>query len=227
MAELVVLVPVLNRPHRVRPLLGSLEPTVPAGTRVMFIVDSDDLAEQDSIRAARGSFEDRLQISLLKHDGGYAAKIRAGVKMTVESLLFLAADDLTFEDGWFEAAAAYMRDTKVEVVGVNDMVDRQNHPNFRDRVHATQFLMTRAYASRPVIDGTPGPLASAYHHWYIDDELIATATKRGTYAYAEDSHVRHDHPLNGQAPDDDTYRFGRSRARDDRRIFLGRRALWT
>ncbi len=92
--------------------------------------------------------------------------------------------------------------------------------------HATHFLMTRAAATLPTMDGKPGPLSQAYSHSFVDDELIATATKRGMYAYEPRARVRHSHPMAG-GEDDDTYRRGRARFRQDHRLFIRRSRLWT
>lgn len=208
-----ILVPVLARPHRVRPLLDSIEAATPEPHRVLFLPDPDDTPERDAIAAAGA---DELAMS-----GGWAAKVNAGVRATTEPLLFLAADDLEFQSGWLWAARAHMRDG-VQVVGVNDLIERR--PDRRG--HATHFLVTREYAQLPAICGAPGPVPECYSHSFCDDELIATAEHRGVYAYAEDAHVRHHHPMCG-APDDATYRKGRAMFRHDRRLFLRRRHLWT
>lgn len=204
--DMVVLVPVLRRPQRVAPTLNGFYRTVP-DCRVLFIADPDDSEELEALRAAGAEH--------IAPGGNYAAKIRVGVEHTRERLIFTAADDLEPQTGWFEAAKA----GGAEVVGVNDLVPRR-------REHATHFLMTRSYAERPTLDGQPGPFFEGYSHWYCDDELIATARKRGVYAYAEHSHVRHLHPFAGTAEDDDTYRAGRAQARHDRRLFRQRSHLW-
>ena len=214
MSELVVLVPVLKRPHRVAPTLESIQATVP-GARTLFIPDPDDDPERAAIRACGA---DELPV-----EGGYARKINAGVAATSEPLLFLGADDLDFKPGWFEAATAKLREG-AEVVGVNDLVQRPH------RTHATHFLMTRAYAERPTIDGSPGdrahPLHEGYTHWFIDDELIATARHRGKYAYAPEAMVEHMHYAGGKAPDDETYFRGREHRFRDQQLFRGRESLW-
>ena len=86
--------------------------------------------------------------------------------------------------------------------------------------------MTREYAELSTIDGGPGPFHQGYHHWFCDDELIATAGKRGVYAYASDAVVEHLHAKAGKAPDDDTYRKGEEKWELDRSIFNGRAHLW-
>ena len=46
MQALVVLVPVLRRPHRVHPFLASLHANTPDPVRALFICDPDDIDEQ-------------------------------------------------------------------------------------------------------------------------------------------------------------------------------------
>ena len=211
--SLAILVPVLGRPANVKPLLQSIAASTPEPYRVLFLCDPYDRPEQDAIAAAGGWMR--------SPGGGYAAKIRAGVDVTDEPLLMLAADDLTFLPGWFDAAVAQLQ-AGASVVGLNDLLKRKRRPQ-----HATHFLMTRDYANLPCADGSPGPLFQGYSHSCVDDELIATATHRGAYAYAVDAHVRHDHWMNGGAVDDETYRKGRLRIRRDLRLFRERSALWT
>lgn len=222
--QLVILVPVLDRPHRVAPLLDSIEAAT-SRARVVFLTDSFDVGERRAItreHEARHS-DDGLRINERPEGGGYAEKINSGVAYPriPESLLFLGADDLVFESGWFEAAMAHMVEG-IEVVGVNDLLPRRR----RRRRHATHFLMTRKYAERPTIDGGRGPLSETYTHCCVDDELIATATARGVYAYAEDSHVRHLHWMNGGAEVDATYQRGIDSIEADKELFHEREHLW-
>jgi glycosyltransferase involved in cell wall biosynthesis len=214
-SELAILVPVLGRPHRVKPLLDSIEASTP-GARVVFICDPDDTDEVNAIREARGGYSFIPEILITA--GGYAKKINRGVARTSEPLLFLGADDLEFRPGWFEAARIKVKHG-AHVVGVNDLINRR-------RIHATHFLMTRDYAERETIDGGRGPLHEGYHHWFVDDELIATAKKRGVYAYAQRAHVEHLHPMMG-AEDDEVYELGRSNARADRATHRKRQRLWS
>jgi hypothetical protein len=212
--DLVVLVPVRGRPHRARPTIEGFKRTAPAA-RVVFIADPDDTQEQRAIKYAGGE--------LLIHQGGYASKINHGVQVTDEPLVFLAADDLDPQPGWLQAATSTLMQRDVEAVGVNDLIPRR--PGRRG--HATHFLLTREYAERPTIDDQPGPLSTAYDHSFVDDELIATAKHRRVYAYCDDAHVRHLHPMAGNAPDDETYQRGRRRFRADRALFNERSRLWT
>lgn len=208
--SLVVLVPVLNRAHRVQPLLDSFRETTPDPYRVLFICDPSDREERAAVEAAGG---EQLAIG-----GSYARKINSGCERTDEPLIFLAADDLRPREGWFEAAKRRIEEG-AQVVGINDLIRRR-------QPLATHFLITRAYAKQPTIDGRRGPLYEGYVHWQTDQELIATATHRGVYAYAHDAHVEHLHVMNRKAPDDATYRKGRASSRRDRIRFQRREHLW-
>lgn len=211
-AGVAILIPVLSRPQNVRPLLDSIRASTPEPYRVLFICDPGDTAEQDEI-AREGGW-------MISPGGGYASKIRAGVEETNEPLVFLGADDLRFRARWLEEAVAKM--PGAQVVGVNDCIRRPHRPQ-----HATHFLMARSYATRPCIDGKPGPLSGTYSHSFVDDELIATATHRRVYAYAPRSRVEHLHPMVSTADDDETYRKGRARFHRDRAVFQRRARLWT
>jgi hypothetical protein len=213
--DLAILIPVLARPHRVAPVLDAIETSTP-GARVLFLSDAHDRPEHEAIERELG--REGLQVEVDLGGGSYAAKINAGVGLTTEPYVFAGADDLEPQPGWFEAAKAPMVDG-IGVVGVNDLIERR-------REHATHFLISRAYAQQSAIDGSSGPFFEGYHHWYCDDELLATAKHRGAYAYAPEAKVLHLHPMAGNAPDDATYQRGRARRREDRKLFTQRSALW-
>lgn len=208
MAEVAFLVPVLNRPDAIEPLLRAIYSSTPL-VRVLFIADPDDFAELRRL--------DEFDAEVLIHPGTYAQKINAGIRNTTEPLIFVGADDLEPRPGWLTAAKDKL--DPAEVVGVNDLI-----PRTRD--HQTHFLVTRAYADRGQIDGEPGLLHEGYAHEWCDDELVAVAKHRGVYAYAEHAHVRHNHPMSG-APMDSTYEKGFATRREGRRTFRTRSHLWT
>ena len=192
-------------------VMDGFKHTTPDATLV-FIPDPDDEQEIEAIEEAGGNI-------LFSVKANYATKINMAVRFTTEPLIFVGADDLVPDEGWLDKALAHMHDG-VEVVGVNDMISRGRAE------HTTHFLMTRRYAELPVITGERGPLCEIYDHSCVDDELIETAKHRNVYAYAADSHVTHLHPDNATAPNDDTYRKGRSKLGDDRRIWKSRKTWY-
>ena len=211
--SVAVLVPVLGRPHRIEPTIRSVWASIP-DARVLFIADPDDWAELEML--------DELGVDYIEHAGSYAAKINEGVRFTDEPVLFFGADDLHWTPGWFGDCMAWV-DQGYDVVGVNDLCSRRTQRG----EHATHFLVTRSYAEAPTIDGTPGPLHEGYDHSCVDDELIAVARHRGRLVIDPSIVVEHLHRDNGRAPDDETYRKGRARLREDRKLFRRREHLWT
>jgi glycosyltransferase involved in cell wall biosynthesis len=212
--SLAILVPVLRRPHRVRPLLDSIAAATPEPYRVLFICDPDDAAEIAAIEEAQGK--------LIICAGNYAAKINMAVDLTTEPLIFLGADDLHFHEGWLGAAKAKLG-PGIGVVGTNDLCSKR----VMRGEHSTHSLVTREYVERGTIDEPGKLLHEGYLHEFVDDELVATAKHRGAYVHAHGSIVEHLHPMAGKAPMDELYERQRSRMRFGRRLFRLREPLWS
>ena len=214
--DLVILVPMLGRAHRVPPLLDSIEATCKA--RVLFLVSPGDKAVYDAVDAAGC---ERVEVRKLPQ-GDYARKINTGYRHTTEPLLFLAADDLCFHPGWYEAAVAKLT-AGIGVVGTNDL----GSPRVLAGEHATHSLVTRDYADEHgTIDGPGEILHEGYPHDWVDDELIGTAKSRGAWAMALDSHVEHLHPNWGKASMDDSYAQQPRRIRAGAGLYQVRRRRW-
>jgi hypothetical protein len=217
-ADLVILVPMLGRPHRVQPLLASTDATVPKA-RVLFCLSPHDKAVLDEVdRAGR----EWLTVPWAAR-GDYARKINAGYRHTTEPHIFTGADDLQFHPGWYEAATAHLR-PGIGVVGTNDL----GSPRVIAGDHATHSLVTREYADRHGTIDQPGAiLCEAYWHEFVDDELVGTAKRRGAFAMALDSKVAHLHPnWDPSIPIDGLYAQQQTRMRASRPLYQRRRQLW-
>jgi glycosyltransferase involved in cell wall biosynthesis len=217
-SDLVVLVPMLGRPHHVGPLLESLDATVP-DARVLFLVTPGD---DEVIAAIDAAGRERLAVKR-NPIGDYARKINIGYRSASEQLIFTGASDLRFHDGWFEAAVAHLA-PGIGVVGTND----RGNPLVIAGQHATHFLVTRRYADEQgVIDWPRAIFCELYHHEFVDNELIGTAKYRGAYAMALDSLVEHRHPhWCPDVPSDPLYERQAYRMNQGRKIFTRRQHLW-
>jgi hypothetical protein len=58
----------------------------------------------------------------------------------------------------------------------------------------------------------------------VDNELVAAAKQRDTWAAAPHSKIEHMHPLWGLAEDDETYALGREHIEADKALFEKRLA---
>jgi hypothetical protein len=146
--------------------------------------------------------------------GTFAEKVNFGYRSTAEPWLFLVGSDVVFHPGWLAAALVVAEQTGARVVGTND---RGNSAVMAGE-HATHMLISRDYVDT---DGAswdgPGVVChEGYHHCYVDNEIVAVAKQRRTWASARDSVVEHLHPAFGKAAPDDVYELG-----DRNRIFDG------
>ena len=215
-ADLVILIPMLGRAHRVEPVLASIRTATPEA-RVLFLTTPGDPAQ-----AVIGAVQAEQLAVPYQRSGDYARKINAGYRHTTEPLIFLGADDLHFHPGWFEACLRQLT-AGVGVVGTNDLTN----PRTMSGAHSTHSLVTRWYADLGQIDGQPGILHEGYPHEYVDDELVATARRRNAFAHAAAAHVEHLHPMAGKAPMDPMYAQQARRMDRGRIIFRQRQRLWT
>lgn len=213
-ADLVILVPMLGRPHRVEPLLDSIHEATPTA-RVLFVVTPEDVDVHDAIDRAG-----KERISVPWRDvGDYARKINEGYLHTTEPLIFTGADDLSFQPGWFEAAVHFL-DDRAGVVGTWDKCNRRTKWN-----HSTHSLVTRTYADLGTIDEPRKIYHEGYVHEYVDDELVGTAMRRKAYRHARGAVVEHLHPMAGY-PSDDLYERQGERMAASKALYRERRRLW-
>lgn len=219
-AVVVILMPVLRRPHRVAPLLESVDKATPAGSwRLLFLGSPDDEAEHAAVKAAGG---DLAVIPCPNGPGDWARKINYGYRTTSEPLMLLGGDDITFTSGWLDNAARLV----CGPIGVVGTCDNAN-PRVMAGQHSTHPLVSRRYVDEHGTIDEPGKVVhEGYHHNFPDTELIGTAKKRRAWAFARDSVVEHRHPIWGTEADDDVYRLGRSRFREDQQLFRRREPLW-
>ena len=136
---------------------------------------------------------DRVKISYDERYRGCSRAWNDALKLSTGELLVLAADDLVFEPGWLDAALATMSEFPDGwgLVGFND--------GHWDHELSTHYLMSR----RLIVEVFGGVVAwEGYRHSFNDREANARAQAAGRYAWCEDAHVRHEHWLFGDRPQD-------------------------
>lgn len=216
MAAVVVLVPMLGRPHTVAPLRESLAASTDRA-RLQWLVTSTD---EDVIRAVRG---DDVMLVPPRARGDYAYKMNLGYHSSSEPLIFLGACDIRFHAGWLEACEAKVAQG-FGVVGTNDLGNSRTATGQL----STHTLVTRDYADRFGVIDQPGQLLhEGYWHEFCDNELVDTAKARGQYGHAADAVVEHLHPMWGKAEPDAMYDNALRRMGQGYALYKKRRPLWT
>lgn len=222
MPSVAILIPVLDRPHRVAPLIESLNLSVEAeraegwDVDAVFVCSPGDRGELAALKA-------RGYLDPLIVDGGYARKVNEAARLIDADWFLTAADDLHFHPGWLTAAIAKHEETGALVIGTNDLAN----PTVTSGRHATHSVVHRDYLELGTIDDPTRLLHEGYDHNSVDCEFVETAQARGMFAHAAGSVVEHLHPtFNRSVRRDATYRKGMRHAAADKRLFHRRRHLW-
>ncbi|MFL5309500.1 MAG: hypothetical protein ACJ79H_03495 [Myxococcales bacterium] len=221
--KVAVLVPVLGRPQKAQPLVDSLAASVQAHELVPIFLCSP--GDDEEIRAVVDTGADLIVMPFENGKGDYARKLNLGFRRAGELGMewsFLAADDLRFRAGWFEAGLRTHERSGACVVGTNDL----GNPRVKAGRHSTHTLVHADYSECGTVDEDDRILHEGYHHNYVDEEFIQTAMWRSTFSFARDSYVEHLHPDWRKGVMDDTYRLGKSTFEDDRRYYESRKRLW-
>lgn len=214
---LATLVPVLNRPQNVKPLIRSFQASRTPGLLVV-ICELDDIDEQ--IELERWAFPSMRVITVVDAHT-WPEKINVGVEQIAAQWYLCAADDVDFYPGWWKATEKLRDDKKIGVIGTNDL----GNPRVIAGEHTCHPLIRRDYIlNYGTWDEPRRAIHEGYKHWYCDDELVITAKMRDAWAFCEDAVVKHDHPYWVGGELDDTYRLGESHADQDRALFVSRMA---
>jgi hypothetical protein len=214
--SVVLLIPVLGRPHRVQPLLENLASSTEVDHRVLFLCSTGDRQEIAEVRA---SGADHLVLRAPPAGGQYAKKINLGYRESSEEWLFLGADDVLFHEGWLEHAIEHSVD-RFHVISLNDLANYQ----VRQGLLATHSLVRRSYIDQPgaSLDGPGVVYHEGYSHNFVDVELSVLARSRGVFSYDRGAVVEHHHPLFRRVQRDFTYEVGVRDFEDDRRLSVKR-----
>lgn len=206
-----VIVPVLRRPERVKPLLESFRAaTTSADARLYFVAQRSDTAEVRAIEAVGLS-----PIFVGDGDRSWAKKINRGYAKTREPWLLLGADDLAFRPGWIDKVRSLLH-SHPGVIGTNDMGNRATVVG----THSTHPLVRRAYADVcGTVDARRKICHEGYDHNFPDTELVATAKRRRVYVHRSDCVIEHLHPLWGKGKADHVYELGQKNFTRDKMLF--------
>lgn len=211
--QTAVIVPVLRRPQNAEPFMRSLRATT--GLAAVYAV-----ANHDDPETAKAW--DEAGASVLYADGvSFACKVNAGYAQTSEPWLFVTGDDVRFHPGWLDHAQAV--GATHDVVGTNDL----GNPRVLRGEHATHMLLRRRYLDEQggSWDGPGSVCHEGYRHWFVDDEIVTAARRRGAFAFAPGSVVEHLHPAWGKGESDEVYDLGQASQAEDRALFVERATL--
>lgn len=215
-----ILCPVLGRPANVGPLVESFKATASPMDEIHFLCSPGDDAQTE---ACLQSGQHTLIVEWPAGHADYARKMNYGFRMTERPYLLLAADDVTFTDGWREALMECAGE--FGVIGTNDLASRM----VKSGRSSTHPLVRRSYIEvyGGSLDGPGVLIHEGYDHNFSERELIDLAKRRGQWTFCREAVIRHRHPLWRTTQWDDTYRKAMAGYEADARLFSDRRKRYT
>lgn len=222
-----VIVPVLNRPQNVKPLLESYYTFSEGLSKIYFIAGYDDEKEIEAIKETYGEFTGHILLRnrdlpyiLLCDKISWPHKINIGFNKTNTPWLLLGADDIRFSKGW-ESKVLELDDNVHGVVGTNDTNLEITTTTGKGSTHP---LISRKYINSQggTYDEKGKVIHEGYRHYCCDTELCETAKVRGKYLHRFDIVIEHMHPFWNKAKDDDIYKLARQHYNTDRKLFNSR-----
>ncbi len=218
MSDLVVVVPVYRRPHRVEPLVESFNATKPKA-RILFVASPED---REGLAALAG--HDHLVTEQRRRTGDWASKINLAYRNTTEPWIVACGDDVHFHPRWDHHILLKAELSGARVIGTSDMNPRADAAG----IYSPHPAVHRSYADElGSIDRRGEIMHEGYDHNYPDRELAATAIFRGEWAFCRRAVLEHLHPAFSKTPPDATYRLGMRQFGRDGRLFRQRSRLWT
>lgn len=204
--SVAILVPSLNRPHRILSLLANIHDVTQADHRILFCVSDPE----SSAILANGAYIDDSAAD----DHRYVTRMNKLARLVDEDYIFFGSDDVLFHPNWFEAAVEAMGDTYA-LATVNDL----------HQPVGTAALIKTSYLDRAVFDSPGDAFHSGYIHNFADNEQFLTAAFHGLHVHAIDSIVEHLHPAwDRSIPWDSTYLNAQSGWDHDAALFHERMA---
>lgn len=210
-----ILIPVLNRPHRIMPLLANIADATPEEHCVIFAASDPPTVGVLNALGTRSAY-------MIDEGRSWPERINLLFRATDEPYVFLGADDVLFHPGWLTAALETMR--SFDLLGGVVTVEDLHNPR------GTLALVARSYIDffGGTGDGIPGQVIHpGYGHCYSDNELFEVAHSRDRWAYCRESLVEHLHPDAGKGQNDSTYMKGMATIAADTALFHSRRGLWS
>lgn len=190
--SLVILVPILNRPTRIAPLVAAFQSVTTLPYRLLFLPDPTDSRTLAELVRLDQSFHIAAVARRFKVPT-FPSKINAGFRATSEPLVMMIGDDVAPHPGWLEAAHECLAaNPSWGVMATNDL----NNPRVMAGRSATHPIIRRSYIERygsGTLDGSGIVLHEGYRHTYCDTELVYVAKIRKAFGACLTSIVEHLH----------------------------------
>lgn len=173
-------------------------------------LDSDDpkLKDYDLLRGAQNMKR------IVNQNKSVVEATNIAAKEIMGDILIYLSDDFKCPDNWGELVLKeFEGETKPLLIKVDDCLQGFHVPVL------TIPIMNRALYERLGYFWNP-----EYKSMFCDEDLYWTAKKLGALKMCPHLKFPHEHPANGKAPDDDTYRASAKNWNQGQQVFIKRKA---
>jgi len=212
-SSVAVIVPVMRRPHCVRPLIRSYKDSDAVGD-LYFIVDCNDKAERQAIAQEGGT-------EIVNHGElqTFARKCNIGYERTHEPWLLFIGDDVYFHKGWQQEA---LKNSSKANISTNDMLTEE----VQSGSHCVHPIVKRSFIDQVGLsfDGPGTVCHEGYNHMFVDNEWTHIAKREQQFRYEPNAIIEHMHYTKYQEDKDEVSELGLSSYRLDRELWFKRLA---
>lgn len=181
---------------------------------ILSIDDSDDWRKYSNTYEPHSSLSRYPTVKMIKNDNqsvveatNHAAKIANG-----EILIYLS-DDFKCPDNWgLSVLKEFEGEDRPLLLKVDDCLQRFDVPVLTIPIMNRKLYQRLGYFWHP-----------EYKSMFVDCDLYETSKKIGAIKFCEYLKFPHEHPANGKAPDDETYRRSASNWEQGKAVFQRRR----
>lgn len=197
-----VIIPTLNRPHKLISVLNELKLNSGALVEAIVIIDEEDIASKNAVcNYGASGVTIPITVIIVKGHPTPVEKWNNGAKHAHGFWIMLGADDISFTPQWDILST---HTPNMGFLALRDSADSKKH--FEPHYMATKDWLR---------EHNGGVLACPhYKHWCLDVEIAARAQKLNHYKVSN-TIIPHNHFIFGTADNDSTYERGRVHYKND------------
>lgn len=202
---IAIIIPTLNRAHKLPALLQNIKEVTKTPHRVYFVIEKTDEKSSATL--------DGLDCETVVGSYGSCAKaMNAGYLTAQEPYVFTGNDDLKFKEGWDTALLEAAK--KFPIVGINQ----------GDGKTTCFTLVERKFIEENSgVYDKPNALYHEYGSQYCDTEHADYAKARRVWGEVGEPLIQHEHPTFGMGEHDQTYEKNGKSYEQDMQTYQRRR----
>ena len=213
--RIAVLIPTYKRSHKLEKLVNNFY-ECSSLANLYFIVEPNDIKTLEVLDKLYTKYKFRV----FTLHAEYVEAINQGVSLTSEPFVFCGADDILFSKDWDKKLLKIMEDESVNVTGgIDDWLCSKSG------IHISHPLVRRAYIEGlgSYWGGNQGLYFSGYKHYQCDIELEQLAWTRNCFRLCKEVTIAHNHYINHQVENDETYQKSRKNLKADTDLYNKRK----